>query len=375
MTSTASRSILESLLKSRKELLLNSVKLPHRHALLREIDSVLDRVSQGNYGRCAKCGEQIEWSTVGPNPLARHCIAHQTPDEREQSIEDNRIGVHFVLSPSYPFKRIRVLIGRGGMGEVYADKAFTGTSFEEMVKDTALASAFQSSLLPQPGLCFGQWETSYAYEPARNVSGDYCDLIPDTQNMQLFFFLGDGMGKGIVGSIISSLLLSLFRTIVTFGREETLHELVERANRLLCEEFCRVDCGCFATVIIGRAMRDGTLEIANAGHPPAFIVGPGQRTSLDSTGPPLGLFYTSTYETKIVRPNQGQALFMCTDGITEAQDRSGAEYGHDHLARVFEHFDGKSAEDLVSACLRDLNSFSAEGRINDDRTILVVRRM
>ena len=372
-TSNIGKADIQNLLQRRKTLLQRTVYLHKKDALLREIDRLLTFTSRHNYGRCTTCNEQIPWTTLLINPLEKHCATHRTPAEHQVFVEDTRIGARAMASPHYPLKQRCNAIGWGGMGEVYHE-AFTTLSPDEMVKEAVQASAIQSSLLPEHGLRLGKWETSYAYLPARTVSGDYCDLISDTCNVQLFFCFGDGMGKGIVGCIISSLLHSLIRTIVAFRREETLSTMVERANRLLCEEFCRLEFGCFATVIMGCATDDGVLEVVNAGHPPAFLVRSSGATPLEATGPPLGLFYTSTYGSVRVPLTHGQAILMYTDGITEAQDHSGLEYGRERLARVIEQHGVLSAEELVGACVRDVKTFTADCPLNDDRTILVVRR-
>ena len=261
------------------------------------------------------------------------------------------------------------------MGEVYREETVTAASLDEMVKDTVLASALQASLLPQRGLRFGAWETCYSYAPARTVCGDYCDLVTDGSTEELFFCFGDGMGKGIVGSIISSLLHSLFRTLLSFRHEESLTSLIERANRLLCEELGSRVPAYYATIICGRALSSGVLEVVNAGHPPAFIVGSGAVVPLEATGLPLGLFYTSTYEAKKVELRQGDALLMYTDGFTEAENASGMSYGRERLAQVAEAHRGLSADALIEACVADVKAFTADGPVGDDRTILVVRRM
>ena len=362
-------------LEVRKNVLMQNIHdLPERSALsvLREIDAAISRISQGCYGRCVICDEQISWTRLEHNPLARHCEPHRPPEERESVFEDNRIEHLLVQSPFYPLKRQEDVLREHH--EHY--EAFAAVySLEEMVKDNVVASEFQYSLLPEQGLRSGPWETSYCYAPAQSVSGDYCDLIRDSASEELFFCFGDGMGHGIVGSIISSLLHSLFRTLVTFRSDETITTLVERANRLLCEEFRNFRSGCYATVIFGRARNDGTVELVNAGHPPAFLLGSDKPVSLEATGLPLGLFYSSIYESRNLVMTERQVLLMYTDGVTEAEDRSGAEYGRERLARAAVRQDLLSAEHLVDACVRDIKAFTADSPLKDDQTILVVRRI
>ena len=364
--STEEQATISRVLNHRKTILQKMCDLPEKHELLNELDAALARISRGDYGRCLTCNAQISWATLLTNPLARNCEAHQKPDERERHSEDKRF--QSLAFPEFD------LVG-GEIKMVRKDKLMLFGPPYEIAEDARLASSLQSSLLPQRGLRLGPWETSYAYVPARTVSGDYCDLIADITSGQLFFCFGDGMGKGIVGSIISSVLHSLFRALVTFSHEETLKILVERANRVLCDEFCRVEFGCYATVIFGRALDNGTIEFVNAGHPPAFLVRSGEPVVLEATGLPLGLFYTSTYEATKVLLAEGDAVLMYTDGVTEAQDGNGAEYGRQRLARIVQQQEHLSAEDLVGVCVQDVESFTAaNSELNDDRSIMVIRR-
>ena len=91
----------------------------------------------------------------------------------------------------------------------------TQTERAELQRDLDLASEVQRNLLPQNGLCAGDWETSYHYAPLGAVSGDYCDLIPT--DGQLFFVLGDVSGKGVAASMLMAQLHALFRSLTGHG--------------------------------------------------------------------------------------------------------------------------------------------------------------
>lgn len=160
-----------------------------------------------------------------------------------------------------------------------------------VLEDSHRAHQLQAMLLPKLGLCSAAWETYYDYSPAWLIGGDYCDLV--TMEDDLFFFLGDAVGKGIAGSIIAAQLHALFRALLPL--ELPLAQLCERVNRVFCESGAS---DYYATVVCGRASSDGALELVNAGHLPPLLLRSDQAMPLFASGPPLGLFPTSRYSVK-----------------------------------------------------------------------------
>lgn len=296
----------------------------HLRELLHEVDAALERVERGNFGLCEACHEPIEADRLAVNPLLCFCLDHLTPAER------------------------RVL-----------------------QDDLELAARIQSELLPQRHLRAAGWEVSYHYEPMGPVSGDYCDLIqPDGE--ALFFVLGDASGKGVAASILMSQLHAIFRTLITLGLPAD--QLLERANRIFCD--ARLP-GHHATLVCGRADKTGRVELANAGHCPPLLVQARRATPLEPTGLPLGLFCNSRYGVTTLQLAGGENLLLYTDGLSEARNASGAEYGSARLAGLAaEHASGEAGPPaLVSACLEDLAAFRSGARRHDDLTLMVIQRV
>jgi len=243
------------------------------------------------------------------------------------------------------------------------------TAFQNALeKDFIRAIDVQSALLPERGLRIIGWETYYDYAPACCVGGDYCDLI-ETDSCDLYFFFGDAVGKGIMGSMIVSQLYALFRSLLSVGLP--LSQMFDRGNRLFCESMAT---DYYATVVCGRASSAGTVELINAGHPSPFILRSGGALPLVSTGLPLGLFHTSTYELTKLQLAQGETLLLYTDGVTEARNHLDVEYGSERLARFVAERGHLSAEHLVRACVDDVTAFTADSELSDDRTLMAIRR-
>jgi sigma-B regulation protein RsbU (phosphoserine phosphatase) len=287
--------------------------------LLREVDSALERMATGSFGLCEECHEPVEQERLLADPLVRYCLDHLTLPERAA-----------------------------------------------LQRDLDLASAVQRNLLPQADLRAGGWETSYHYSPVGPVSGDYCDLIPS--DGQLFFLLGDVSGKGVAASMLMAQLHALFRSLT--GMALPLGQIVTRANRVFCESALA---GQYATLVCGQAKPTGEVEIHNAGHWPAIVVGRGGVLRIESTGLPLGMFCDSEFSATRLQLEVGDTLFLYTDGLSEARNEDD-EYGVDRVMTLVRQQAARPPAELIAACLDDLRAFTGTGPRLDDLTLLAIRR-
>jgi len=310
-------------LEERKRRLETALAVAPRNAglagLLRDVDSALERMAKGDYGLCQECHETVEPDRLLADPLVRYCLDHLTQPERAA-----------------------------------------------LQRDLDLASEIQRKLLPQPGLHAGGWETSYHYAPVGPVSGDYCDLIPS--DGQLFFALGDVSGKGVAACMLMTQLHALFRSLA--GTSLPLGQMVSQANRIFCES---VLAGQYATLVCGQARPNGEVEIHNAGHWPIIVVGRGGVLRIESTGLPLGMFCEGEFAGTRLRLEDGDTLFLYTDGLSEARGAA-EEYGVDRIAHLVRQQATRAPAELIAACLNDLRAFASAGPRLDDLTLLAIRR-
>jgi sigma-B regulation protein RsbU (phosphoserine phosphatase) len=287
--------------------------------LLREVDSALERMARGNYGLCEECHDPIEQDRLLADPLVCYCLDHLSAAQRAA-----------------------------------------------LQRDLELASQVQRNLLPPPNLRADGWETSYHYAPVGPVSGDYCDLIPS--DGQLFFVLGDVSGKGVAASMLMAQLHALFRSLT--GMDLALGKTVAQANRVFCESALA---GQYATLVCGQAKPGGEVEIHNAGHWPAIVVGRGGVLRVESTGLPLGMFHESEFSATRLHLDPGDTVFLYTDGLSEARSAE-EEYGVDRVTHLVRQQAARSPAELIAACLDDLRAF-AGGPPLDDLTLLAIQRM
>lgn len=313
---------LQNQLEERKRRLETAIALAPQKTglagLLREVDSALERMDKGSYGLCQECHETIEQNRLLADPLVCYCLDHLTASERAA-----------------------------------------------LQRDLDLAAELQRNLLPQANLRAGCWETSYHYAPVGAVSGDYCDLIPSDGH--LFFVLGDVSGKGVAASMLMAQLHALFRSLS--GMNLPLGQMVTQANRIFCESALA---GQYATLVCGQAKPDGEVEIHNAGHLPAIVVGRGGVLRIESTGLPLGMFHEVDFSATRLHLEAGDTMFLYTDGLSEAR-RGDDEYGVERVTHLLRQQAARRPGEVITSCLNDLRGF-VDGPALDDLTLLAIQR-
>jgi phosphoserine phosphatase RsbU/P len=292
--------------------------------LLGEVDAALARVAAGSFGLCESCHESIEPERLIADPLLRFCLDHLSEPEQRALEQDLRA-----------------------------------------------AARIQRGLLPPAELRVGEWEVRYLWEPAGLVSGDYCDVVSDGPDGGVLFVFGDVAGKGVAAAMLMSHLHATFRSLL--GSTASTAELVERANRVFRESALSPH---FATLVCGRVRPGGTMTLCNAGHcQPRLIGAGGVPRAVDPTGLPVGAFYSSRFSEVRLALDPGDSLLLFTDGLTEARDRDGREYGEARLDELLLRAHSLSAAELLRACRDDLASHLAGASPSDDLTLMVVRRL
>jgi sigma-B regulation protein RsbU (phosphoserine phosphatase) len=302
------------------EALADTAAKPQIRSLLAEVDEALARMDAGRFGLCEACHDPIETDRLLANPLVRLCLDHLT---RAQA--------------------------------------------SALERDLELARSVQQGILPSSPYESGPWRMAYQYRPAGIVSGDYCDVVAGRLGDR-YFLLGDVAGKGVAASMLMTQMHGMFRALIPAGLP--LGQLVERASTLFCESTLPSH---YATLAVVRALDDGSVEICNAGHVTPMAVQQGHVVPLQTGSLPLGMFCAVDFPVTRVPLAAGDAVVLVTDGITEAENAAGAEFGTDRLARVCAGSAGKRAEHVVAAVLDEVDDYRS-GPLGDDATVMVVTR-
>jgi phosphoserine phosphatase RsbU/P len=172
----------------------------------------------------------------------------------------------------------------------------------------------------------------------------------------------------VAASMLMAQLHALFRSLT--GMSLPLGQIVSYVNRFFCESALA---GQYATLVCGLAKPTGEVEIHNAGHCPAIVVGRGGVFCIEPTGLPLGMFLETEFSATPVQLEAGDTLFLYTDGLSEASNESG-EYGVDRVMTVVHQQAARQPAELIDACLDDVRAFTNGVPSFDDMTVLALRR-
>ena len=286
--------------------------------LLDEVDAALLRFESGAFGVCIDCKDAVEPDRLLVDPLMKVCLGCLN-DKQRASLED----------------------------------------------DLQLAFDIQQGLLPKVGVACDRWSVHHAYEPAGIVSGDYVDIIE--RGDEFYFLLGDVSGKGMAASLLMSNLHAMFHSLVPLGLP--LAELMSRANRILCESSLANQ---YATLICGKANREGEIEISNAGHLSPILMKHGVKGSVNCPGLPIGMFCDAEFIVNKIKVSSGDSLLLFSDGVTETMDLESSEFGVDRLFAAIDCIEKGGPQAMIEKCLEHVAAFRNGAPRHDDLTMLAL---
>jgi len=189
----------------------------------------------------------------------------------------------------------------------------------------------------------------------------------------LCFAVGDVSGKGIPAALVMASLQASLRGLVSGG---VLHlsDLFGKLNSLLDEATTRDR---FATLFFCRIDPvSGVLTYTSAGHNPALLLrSDGSTEWLDVRGIALGLTRHAEHPVGAARLTAGDLIVIYSDGITEARDEAGEDFGEDRLLESVQSRSGATADEILEGLFRDVDVFVAGAPQHDDMTAIVLRRV
>jgi len=240
---------------------------------------------------------------------------------------------------------------------------------DDLLRDVELAAQVQRLFLPSAKPAIPGLEIAGMMHPARGVGGDYYDYFPvDARTTQIV--IADVAGKGVP----AALLMSATAAAMRFGANHD-RNMLEQVQRLNTGILLASDDERYVTLLIAEIdTHRRTIRYVNCGHNPAllFRASTGTLTRLNSSCPPLGLSAEEICELVPADLSPGDVVVFYTDGVTEAGNRLGEEFGMERLSATVRNGSSLSAEDLMNSIYNAAADFCGD-RFNDDVTILVVR--
>jgi sigma-B regulation protein RsbU (phosphoserine phosphatase) len=230
------------------------------------------------------------------------------------------------------------------------------------------ARTIQMSILPKRAVRRGPFEVAGFTEPAELVGGDYFDFIPVSDRI-LGVAIADASGHGLPAALQVRDIYTGLRMGVE--RDFKIVRTLERLNRIIHESRLTTR---FVSLFYGEIEDDGNLMYVNAGHPHPLHFHGRSVTPLIQTGVVLGPTANATYSRGFRHIEPGDALLLYTDGMIEASDAAGTEFGVGRLTRAFLEVRDLPADEVARALIRRVTEWTGGGEPEDDRTVVVLKR-
>jgi sigma-B regulation protein RsbU (phosphoserine phosphatase) len=284
-----------------------------------------------------------------------------------------------VAAPFGPL-RVRVLLGVMAALALVIATIVIGLRFAPYVRGKQLeeqadvARAVQLDLMPPRESIPEDLNFAVACIPAWQVGGDFYDVFADKTG-RIGLMLTDVSGKGLPAALLSSLIQGAFRAS-SWTSNSLLEAGAAELNDFLCartapERFASIIC-CYYEP------KTSTLRYVNAGHLPPMLVhrehdGSFSVQRLEDGGPVLGLLPGTFYLHGEVTVDLGDLLIMFSDGVTEAENMSGEDFGEARLLEAICNNWHADTRDLCDAVLCQLRSFLGDLHPQDDQTLMIIR--
>lgn len=236
-----------------------------------------------------------------------------------------------------------------------------------MEQEMQIAAEIQQALLPKPRASLGFVEAAAASIPCRSIGGDFFDYL-DEPGRTFGFTLGDVAGKGPPAALMSALMQGMFASQAQYA--DSPSSAVTHMNLALCRRGLESR---FVTLMFGMMSAAGALTYCNAGHNPPFIVGPSGVRRLEAGGPVIGLLEHAPYDQETVHLVSGDTVIIFSDGVSEALNSDGDEFGDTRLLAAVDDSGALSAQAVVDRLVAAVRAFTRGAAQSDDITVMVIR--
>lgn len=291
-----------------------------KQLITKEIESALDKIDHGEFGKCTLCNGEIEEERLALDFTTCVCLDHYS---------DNQI--------------------------------------KQLEYDLELAAKVQKQLFPQEIPSVDGIQLAVRAEPSRIVGGDYFDFFIFRGNLP-GFAVADVMGKGLPASMLMSNLQASLRIL---GPENTkLDKTLLRLNELFRFNLKTIK---FITMFMAAInIEKKELEYSNAGHNPPlwFKKNTNEFEFLNPTGPALGVFSEPDFASEIITYNTGDFFLFYTDGLTEANNGQD-EFGEERLQKHLYEHRNETAQHILTKLFQAVKDFSSEEM--DDLTAILIK--
>lgn len=248
---------------------------------------------------------------------------------------------------------------------------------ERLESELTIAREVQKQLFPKDVPYTKTLELKGVCSPARMVSGDYYDFMALSEE-SLAFAIGDVAGKGISAALLMATIQSTMRTQLGATNGASPHllstaKLVATLNRQL---YANTSLEKYATFYFALYHEDThSLTYTNAGHLSPILLRSGELQMLESTGTVVGAFPLARYEERTIALEHGDLLVAYTDGIVEPENAYGEMFGEDQLKEFVSKYAHADSSELIARTMEAVMEWTGSSELQDDMTMVVVRRI
>jgi sigma-B regulation protein RsbU (phosphoserine phosphatase) len=285
------------------------------------------------------------------------------------AVQSMRLGVRdFVQKPWENSGLLRKLKTQIDYGRRLRDREAATQSRERQMKlELDEAREIQRGLMPRRMPHLHGFSIANAWQPARGVSGDYLAAFKLDES-RAALCVADVAGKGFPAALLMSNMQAALKSLAS--ESISPRELCGKLNQLMCGNTpLRKFITCFYSELDIAARK---LTFTNAGHnPPMLMREDGECIRLEEGGRVIGAFCDSTFTQQEIQLYEGDKLLLFTDGVTEARNADGEEFGEQRLLDCLRSYAGCNAAELRTLILNDVTAF-CHSNFDDDATLMVL---
>ena len=346
-----------------------------------DIDDLVElrlKMGEGIIGYVATTGEPVISPDVQADPRYVNARTETRSEMVAPIISNNEvIGVFDLESDrvnAYTPDDLQVLMLLASQVAIIIEKVMLHEQLVEKKRlegQLEVARQVQLELLPPSDPNLEGFDISAYNFPTEEVSGDYYDWVRIYDD-QIGMVIADVSGKGVPAALLMAFLRASLRSAIHIGYAP--HISMAKVNYLLWESIERNQ---FVTAFYGVLdASNKTLAYTNAGHnPPLLLDRDGNYRFIERGGLPLGMFRDTRYYEYYVPIEPGQVIVLYTDGVTEAVNPEGEEYGRERLAKAVLKARQMSAREMISQIHRDVLDWTKGQGATDDITFFIIKAL
>jgi phosphoserine phosphatase RsbU/P len=229
--------------------------------------------------------------------------------------------------------------------------------------------AVQKALMPDRSPKVPGWNLWLFTRSANEVGGDVLDFQKVT-NDRYGFALGDVAGKGLKAALLSAKLQAMLRVLA--NDYSSLRDIGIKLNQLFYHD--RIP-AMFASIVYAEIKpNDGIVRLLNAGQFQPIIVHGSSIEKIGKGGPALGIVPDAQYDEQKTTLEIGDAMIFYSDGLSEARNQAGEDFGEARLISLLSSSARRSAEQIGEQIIYEVDRFISKAKVHDDLSIAVITR-